>query len=69
MGHNEDGDAILISTGYLLNVTTVTGGERFLAYCYPGELCGNAFGYNYATKTVVTCNALFPKLINTSAIG
>ena len=68
MGHNEDGSVILITTGYMINATTEEG-ERYLAYCYPGELCGNAFGYNYVTKTVITCNALFPKLINTSAIG
>ena len=57
-----------IVTGYMVNAS-LTNGDRFLAFCYAGMLCGKAFGYNFATQTVITVNALFPKVINTSAIG
>lgn len=68
MGHNEDGGKEDIVTGYMVNAS-LSSGDRFLAYCYAGQLCGKAFGYNFATRTVITSNALFPRVINTSAIG
>ena len=68
MGHNEDGATMDIATGYMVNAS-LTNGDRFLAFCYAGMLCGKAFGYNFATQTAITVNAVFPKVINTSAIG
>ena len=71
MGHNEDGALIDLTTGYLVKaqITEESGSsENFFAYCYAGQLCGNAFGYN-GKGVVTTLNSLFPKNLNTNAIG
>ena len=71
MGHNEDGAIIDIYTTYLIHARiNGTSGEmeEFTALCYPGELCGNAFGYNLKTRLITTVNAVFPKKIVSSAI-
>ena len=73
MGHNEDGDTIDITTGYIIDaqITEESGStstEAFYAFCYAGDLCGKAFGYN-GKGVVTTVNALFPKNVNASAMG
>ena len=80
MGHNEDGSKIDISNTYLIKAritepqTTNTAMassrpmQEFTAFCYPGELCGNAFGFNIETGLVSTVNSVFPKNINTAAV-
>lgn len=71
MGHNEDGSPIDLPTGYLVKAQVMEESgsvENFFAYCYAGQLCGNAFGYN-GKGVVTTVNAVFPKNLNTSSIG
>ena len=71
MGHNEDGDTIDITTGYIIEAQIMEESgrtEEFYAFCYAGDLCGKAFGYN-GKGVVTTVNALFPKHVNTSAMG
>ena len=46
-GHNEDGAAIYQQAMYLLELS-IPGKPRFTAFCYPGFLPGNAFGFNVA---------------------
>lgn len=69
MAHNEDGNRIDSSTSYVLVVQVGSTNESFLALCYAGELCGNAFGYGLSTRTALTNNALIPKNISTSGVG
>lgn len=71
MGHNEDGDTIDITTGYIIEAQIMEESgrtEEFYAFCYAGDLCGKAFGYN-GKGVVTTVNALFPKHVNTSAMA
>lgn len=72
MGHNEDGSKMDYNISYLVSAEVFsTDGlmplENFTAFCYPGKLCGNAFGFNPARRVVLSTNALFPKTINTKA--
>ena len=74
MGHNEDGSTSDMATSYLVSAEILSLDaqmplENFTAFCYPGELCGNAFGFNPAKNLVFSVNAVFPKKINTNAIG
>lgn len=72
MGHNEDGDKISVNTSYMVHAritnSTSQAAQEFTALCYAAELCGTAFGYNLNTGLVTTCNAVFPKNINSSAV-
>jgi hypothetical protein len=77
MGHNEDGDKISVNTSFVVHAritepaqdTAVSEAvQEFTALCYAAELCGTAFGFNLKTNLVSTCNAVFPKHINTSAV-
>ena len=77
MGHNEDGDKISVNTSFVVHARITEparqgGGnssvQEFTALCYAAELCGTAFGFNLNTGLVYTCNAVFPKNVNTSAI-
>ena len=72
MGHNEDGAAINFYTSYMINARIQGSASEpaveFTALCYPGELCGDAVGFNLHTGILVTVNAVFPKNINTSAV-
>lgn len=47
IGHNEDGLAIYRGATYFLGVSPQKG-PQFGAFCYPGFLPGNAFGFNSA---------------------
>ena len=71
MGHNEDNDRVDIYAAYLVHSRITTSApetvEEFTALCYPGELCGNAVGFNLHTGVLSTTNAVFPKNINASA--
>ena len=72
MGHNEDGSKMDYSISYLVSAEVFNADgsmllENFTAFCYPGKLCGNAFGFNPARRVVLSTNALFPKTINTKA--
>ena len=74
MGHNEDGDTFDMDTTYLVNAEILSLDahmplDKFTAFCYPGELCGNAFGFSSTKNLVYTVNAVFPNSINTKAIG
>ena len=70
MGHNEDGALTANTTSYIVSAeVTSEDGDRFTAFCYAGELCGSAFGYSDTTGKVFSSNAVFPKNINTNAVG
>ena len=72
MGHNEDGALMANSTSYIIDAElTVDGEERetFAAFCYAGQLCSTAFGYSESAGKAFSSNALFPKNINTDAVG
>lgn len=45
IGHNEDNVASIKSHTYVVHAK-VNGRPAFTAFTYPGELCGNAFGFN-----------------------
>lgn len=45
IGHNEDGDGFFKPRTYLVSATP-EGKPFFCAFCYPGFLPGNAFGFN-----------------------
>ena len=73
MGHNEDGDKMDVNTTYLVHARIADPAQpqtvqEFTALCYPGQICGNAFGFNLNTGLVCTSNAVFPKNVNTSAV-
>lgn len=73
MGHNEDNDAVYRNTAYLVTATVFSTDakmplDNFTAFCYPGELCGSAFGFN-SMDLIFTVNALFPVNVNTKQIG
>jgi hypothetical protein len=44
-GHNEDGSPELLKGSYLVHAS-IPGKPAFVAFSYPGFLCGNAFGFN-----------------------
>ena len=77
MGHNEDGEVGYLDKGYkafvvdakILSANGLMPLESFTAFCYPGELCGNAFGFSRDKRVVHTMNTLYPKNINPKAIG
>jgi hypothetical protein len=74
MGHNEDGSPVDERTSYIVDAKILSANglmplESFTAFCYPGELCGKAFGFSRDKRAVYTTNALFPKKINTKAPG
>ena len=73
MGHNEDNATLFEGLGYILQASYTDSGsicEEITFYCYPGMLCGNAFGFN-DKGIVMTQDALSPSNVNTSeeAIG
>ena len=68
MGHNEDGSLVDIADGYMINAT-LNDEMTFLFYCYPGELCGSAFGFNFNTQTAFATNAVFPKTVETNGLA
>ena len=67
MAHNEDNDPYLMNLGYFVHarITDASGAviEEFTHYCYPGILCGDAYGFN-SNGVVMTQNALFPSDVN-----
>ncbi len=74
MGHNEDGGLYSVNATFLIHAQILsTDGlmplENFTAFCYAGELCGKAFGFNPTRKLVYSVNAVFPKNINPDAVG
>lgn len=74
MGHNEDGVVINTGIAYIVDVKILSTDpkvpqENFTAFCYPGVLCGNAFGFNRDKKAVYATDALFPRNINTTGLG
>ena len=72
MGHNEDGALIANSTSYIVDaeiVSSTDDREKFTAFCYAGQLCSTAFGYSETANKVFSFNALFPKNVNTNAVG
>ncbi|XP_019624202.1 PREDICTED: uncharacterized protein LOC109469887 [Branchiostoma belcheri] len=55
LAHNEDGDSLIKALGYVVVASIepyelpsgeVVPEESFTAYCYPGLLAGNAYGFN-----------------------
>lgn len=77
MAHNEDGEVGYVDKGYkayivdakILSTDAKMPLESFTAFCYPGELCGNAFGFSRDKRVAHTMNTLFPKKINIKGIG
>ncbi|ELU14098.1 hypothetical protein CAPTEDRAFT_220846 [Capitella teleta] len=63
IGHNEDSSPLIFDRGYMVNAE-ITGASphKFTAYAYPGELPGNAFGFN-SYGLAITVNALYPKMV------
>ena len=75
MGHNEDNAALFEDLGYILHAryTNAPSGElveEVTFYCYPGMLCGNAFGFNNK-GVVMTQDAVSPSNVSVSeeAVG
>ena len=75
MGHTEDNASMFNNLGYILQAryTDASSGkllEDITFYCYPGMLCGNAFGFNNK-GVVMTQDALSPTNVTASekAIG
>ena len=70
MAHNEDNDPYFMELGYFVHarVTDASGAvvEEFTHYCYPGILCGDAYGFN-SNGVVMTQNAVFPSDVNLEA--
>lgn len=71
MGHNEDNAALFKDLGYILEARYTDPAfpgkaeEVITFYCYPGMLCGNAFGFN-DKGVVMTQDALSPSNVNIS---
>ena len=67
MAHNEDNDPYLKDLGYFVHarITDASGAvvEDFTHYCYPGILCGDAYGFNN-NGVVMTLNDLYPSDVN-----
>ena len=67
MAHNEDNDPYFMDLGYFVHarITDASGAvvEEFTHYCYPGILCGDAYGFN-SNGVVMTQNAVFPSDVN-----
>lgn len=68
MGHNEDNGTLFVDLGYILQASykDASSGEpveEITFYCYPGMLCGNAFGFN-SKGVVMTQDALSPSNVN-----
>ncbi|GAB6020421.1 hypothetical protein CHUAL_003116 [Chamberlinius hualienensis] len=64
--HNEDTSAAVNGRGYVV-AATVTNDKNdaingIWAFCYPGTIPGNAFGFN-SQGLVITANALYPKFL------
>ena len=71
-GHNEDGIILANSTSYIIDAEVMSNNETtetFVAFCYSGQLCSTTFGYSESARKVFSSNALFPKNINTDAVG
>lgn len=67
-GHNEDGDPLVPHFGYFVNATYTDGPQAsFVAFHYPDQLAGNAFGWS-STGTSFSTNALFPKQFSLKAV-
>ena len=63
-GHNEDNIIDTCNNTVLVNATFL-GGENnqrkhFIAYCYLGELCTTAFGWN-SFGIAFSCDHTYPK--------
>ncbi|EDV29046.1 uncharacterized protein TRIADDRAFT_52543 [Trichoplax adhaerens] len=71
LGHNEDADSAVRRYGYIITAEIVLSNdtikEKFTAYTYPGLISGNAFGFNNH-GFLFTCNAVFPRQTNQSAL-
>lgn len=73
LGHNEDGAVIANTTSYIIDAEVTPDDsnetERFIAFCYAGQLCSTAFGYSESAGKVFSSNALFPKTLDTRYVG
>ena len=73
MGHNEDGSLIANTTSYIIDAEVTPDDsndtEKFIAFCYAGQLCSTAFGYSETAGKVFSSNALFPKTLDTRNLG
>jgi hypothetical protein len=73
MGHNEDGALIANTTSYIIDAEVTPDDsnetEKFIAFCYAGQLCSTAFGYSETAGKVFSANALFPKTLDTRFEG
>ncbi|XP_067651873.1 beta-alanyl-dopamine/carcinine hydrolase-like [Haliotis asinina] len=72
LGHNEDGSPRAKTRAYILNaiiVDNVTGTvkENFTSFTYPGELSGDAYGFNMH-GVVLTMNAVLPVIVGIGAV-
>lgn len=63
IGHTEDNYTHFKDLGYLVHARITDGStsviEEFVHYCYPGFLCGDAYGFNNE-GVVMTINSLLP---------
>ena len=73
MGHNEDGSVIANTTSYIIDAEVTPDGsnetERFIGFCYAGQLCSTAFGYSETAGKVFGSNFLLPKTLDTRYMG
>ncbi len=65
MGHNEDDDTFY--DGKCAVIEDVADG--WTAFYYPGELAGNAYGWNWRSGVVMSSNQLSPDPLNVTGAG
>ncbi len=65
MAHNEDDDSFFVGSTALVH--DVLAG--WVAFYYPGELVGNAFGWNTKTGILLSSNELSPVAFDVNGAG
>ena len=67
LGHNEDIDEAMRNNSYVLDAR-FDDGEHVTAYTYPGNIPGNAWGFN-RYGLVFSTNGLYPKKVFVGGLG
>jgi len=60
LGHNEDAEPVIKSTGYIVEYEFTDSGEHFTAYTYPGRLPGDAWGFSPLANLTFSVNWVGP---------
>jgi hypothetical protein len=65
LGHNEDDDTFFLGKCALVEDES----DGWTAFFYPGQLAGNAYGWNWRSGVAVSSNQLSPNPLNVSGAG